>query len=438
MQMRMPRLFVIFAGLVIAIAFAVAGPADAAGRVSSGTGFFVSKRGYLITNFHVVESCRQVGVQVGRAIDTARVVALDPANDLALLATRLKPLQVADLRVAAPEGETTISYGFPLGTDRTTIGTVLGLTGWHEGKLLYLQSGNEPGMSGSAVIDRTGNVIGVNVGVLGLRIAKATGSAAVTALLDAHGVGHAESDPAQQRPLAEVIERAKKITAKVLCRSDSGPTDAQICRRAGAATPSDATIISACNRAIAAGTIGGETLRSMYAQRAIFYTKSHQYDLAFRDCDAAAQIASGDSDNFRCRAQIYLSMGDYGSAIEQLDAALTTFHGDTLAWLMRAGAHLASGNLTQGLADLDQAIAIDPDFTDAIMLRGAIFQATRRHARAVADFDRAISIYDQWIKLYLLPATHAELLAQRRHAQAVRRDREPAFADDDETVRLSH
>ncbi len=131
-------------------------------------------------------------------------------------------------------------------------------------------------------------------------------------------------------------------------------------------------------------------------------------------------------------------MGEYGSAIEQLDAALTTFHGDTLAWLMRAGAHLASGNLTQGLADLDQAIAIDPDFTDAIMLRGAIFQATRRHARAVADFDRAISIYDQWIKLYLLPATHAELLAQRRHAQAVRRDREPAFADDDETVRLSH
>ena len=220
MQMRMPRLFVIFAGLVIAIAFAVAGPADAAGRVSSGTGFFVSKRGYLITNFHVVESCLQVGVQVGRAIDTARVVALDPANDLALLATHLKPLQVADLRVAAPEGETTISYGFPLGTDRTTIGTVLGLTGWHDGKLLYLQSGNEPGMSGSAVIDRTGNVIGVNVGVLGLRIAKATGSAAVAALLDTHGVGHAESDPAQQRPLVEVIERAKKITAKVLCRSD--------------------------------------------------------------------------------------------------------------------------------------------------------------------------------------------------------------------------
>jgi S1-C subfamily serine protease len=58
MQMRMPRLFVIFAGLVIAIALALAGPANAAGRVSSGTGFFVSKRGYLITNFHVVESCR--------------------------------------------------------------------------------------------------------------------------------------------------------------------------------------------------------------------------------------------------------------------------------------------------------------------------------------------------------------------------------------------
>ena len=76
-------------------------PAGAAERmVRWGTGFFVSKSGHVLTNFHVAESCRQLTVQSGHATSAARIVALDPANDLALLTSSIKPAAVAEWRYA--------------------------------------------------------------------------------------------------------------------------------------------------------------------------------------------------------------------------------------------------------------------------------------------------------------------------------------------------
>src|SRR5215471_502955 len=84
--------------LLPGIAFDSSRPAAAEIYLFQGTGFFVSKDGRLLTNFHVIDSCRQLTVQSGRLTGTARVVATDAANDLALLATNLKPVRIADWR----------------------------------------------------------------------------------------------------------------------------------------------------------------------------------------------------------------------------------------------------------------------------------------------------------------------------------------------------
>ena len=82
--------------LLPGIAFDSSRPAAAEIFLSRGTGFFVSKDGRLLTNFHVIDSCRQLTVQSGRQSGAARVVATDAPNDLALLATSLKPARIAD------------------------------------------------------------------------------------------------------------------------------------------------------------------------------------------------------------------------------------------------------------------------------------------------------------------------------------------------------
>ena len=425
------------AWLVVAIALTPDQPVGAPAKmVSSGTGFFVSKNGHLLTNFHVVDSCPQLAIQSGHLSGSARIVALDPANDLALLATNLKPVRIADWRFSFRDGEAVVVYGFPQGADRAANGTVLGLTGWHNSKLLYLERGVEPGMSGSAIVDRGGRVIGINVGDISRKIGAAAAGTAVAAFLYGHGVTHVEGSETKPLPVPEVVEKAKAISAKVICDSNGRKTDAQVCRRSGGVSASDDMIIDTCGRAIASGKIEGETLRSMYSQRAGAYLNKRQYDLAKSDCDEALKISPRDSDNFRCRAKVYAAKRAYDRAITELDEAVHLFPKDTIALSMRAGAYFSKGEFGPAIADLDHAIQIDPDYAGAISLRGTIFDNRREHVRAVADFDRAITIYDEWIKLYALPVIRAEFLTQRGNTHSAKGDRDRAIADYDQAIRL--
>src|SRR5262245_57117198 len=88
----------LFAAALVLTLDQPASAVDKMGMTGLGTGFFVSKRGHLLTNFHVVESCGQLNVQSGHLNGNAQVVALDTANDLALLATNLKPAGIAEWR----------------------------------------------------------------------------------------------------------------------------------------------------------------------------------------------------------------------------------------------------------------------------------------------------------------------------------------------------
>jgi S1-C subfamily serine protease len=88
---------------------------DAQGRISlSGSGYVITAGGDVITNAHVVEGCRSVTVSVESDRVTARVLARDPVNDLALLASDLKPKSVAVLRTGVRLGESVAVFGFPL------------------------------------------------------------------------------------------------------------------------------------------------------------------------------------------------------------------------------------------------------------------------------------------------------------------------------------
>lgn len=68
--------------------------------ISSGSGFFVSTNGYVVTNAHVVEGCSNLeGISGLESPVPERVLAIDAANDLALLKGDLTPTRVAALRV---------------------------------------------------------------------------------------------------------------------------------------------------------------------------------------------------------------------------------------------------------------------------------------------------------------------------------------------------
>lgn len=136
---------------------------------ASGSGFFVSEDGYLITNNHVVRNARRVKVKTGAGVFSAQVVSVDETNDLALLkiSGQFKPLRVSTNDVGL--GDAVFTIGFPdidlQGTQpKYTDGKISSLTGIKDDPKEYQISVQvQPGNSGGPLVDMGGNVHGVIV-----------------------------------------------------------------------------------------------------------------------------------------------------------------------------------------------------------------------------------------------------------------------------------
>ena len=135
---------------------------------SSGTGFFISDDGYLISNNHVVEGANQVRLVTSAGLISAKVVKVDAANDLALLKAegRFAALPVAASR-GVKLGGTVATVGFPnIGLQgfapKLAKGEIASLSGaGDDARYFQISVPVQPGNSGGALVDERGNVVGV-------------------------------------------------------------------------------------------------------------------------------------------------------------------------------------------------------------------------------------------------------------------------------------
>ena len=144
----------------------------AVATVESGTGsgsaFYISQEGYLLTNKHVVGDDKFVRVKLsnGRSL-VGEVVRTDKARDVALLRTDPAANEALALRSdAGTVGEVVYAVGSPFGQSLSGTITrgVLSARRVFEG-IPFLQSdvAVNPGNSGGPLIDANGRVIGISV-----------------------------------------------------------------------------------------------------------------------------------------------------------------------------------------------------------------------------------------------------------------------------------
>ena len=137
---------------------------------SLGSGVIVSPEGYVLTNNHVVAQADEIRVALkdGRET-TATVVGTDPGTDIAVLKVTLDKLPVLPFRDSALEvGDVVLAIGNPFGVGQTvTQGIVsalgrqgLGITTFED--FIQTDAAINPGNSGGALIDVSGNLVGVN------------------------------------------------------------------------------------------------------------------------------------------------------------------------------------------------------------------------------------------------------------------------------------
>jgi serine protease Do len=143
----------------------------------SGSGFVVSKDGYILTNNHVVDGSDQVTVRLlDRREFKAKIVGTDPNTDLAVLKIDAKNLVPAPLgnSSGARVGEWVLAVGNPLGDNLTftvTSGIIsakgrsLALPGQSDRTIqdfIQTDAAINPGNSGGPLVSVQGEVIGVN------------------------------------------------------------------------------------------------------------------------------------------------------------------------------------------------------------------------------------------------------------------------------------
>ncbi|MCP4132189.1 MAG: serine protease [bacterium] len=147
-----------------------------------GSGFFINKDGYVITNFHVIKGekhltitrFKKFGKELKRIVHKKiRIVALDPFHDLAVLQIEEKISDGLQPVVLSPAddvemGEKIFVIGNPLGLERTvTEGVISHTSRIFAGKIfLQVDASVNPGNSGGPLFNSRGQIIGViNMGV---------------------------------------------------------------------------------------------------------------------------------------------------------------------------------------------------------------------------------------------------------------------------------
>jgi len=175
----------------------------------SGSGFFITDQGYILTNNHVVEGTTEVNIVLSDGTEQkATIVGTDLYSDIAVLKTDGKVPAVAKLGnsdVLKP-GESVIAIGSPLGNfkNTVTVGVVSATgrsidtgNGYQVEDLIQTDAAINHGNSGGPLVDLAGEVIGINT-----LIVRNTGSGDV-----AEGLGFAIPVSTAQVVAQQIIQK---------------------------------------------------------------------------------------------------------------------------------------------------------------------------------------------------------------------------------------
>jgi len=168
-----------------------------------GSGVIIDKRGYVLTNLHVVRGADGVTVRLSSNEESrGRIIGTDPKTDLAVI--RFEPtveLTVATLGDSDTlrVGEWAIAIGNPFGLDQTVTVGVVSATGRSDvgiatyENFIQTDASINPGNSGGPLVNLRGEVIGINTAIV------ATGQ----------GIGFAIPANMVKRVTSQLIDRGK-------------------------------------------------------------------------------------------------------------------------------------------------------------------------------------------------------------------------------------
>lgn len=210
-------------------------------ETGTGTGFFVSADGFLVTCAHVIQGADKIDVQIDGKSHSANVVAVEPDDDLALLkidAAGLATLSLADSGKVRL-GEEVQAIGYPLSTVlgngiKVTRGIVAGIVDRETGKRFQIDAAVNPGNSGGPVVNDRGQVLGVAssklIGMELTRVGFCVPAERVLSMLKANKVATAEGGSGEALTGPALVEAVAPSVALITVTIDPHAVSGELVR----------------------------------------------------------------------------------------------------------------------------------------------------------------------------------------------------------------
>jgi serine protease Do len=146
-------------------------------QVSSGSGVIFTQDGYIVTNNHVVEAAEKIQVLYNKKSYDAELVGTDPSTDLAVLKikeTNLPAITLGNSKTVAV-GEWVVAIGNPLSLSSTVTVGIVSAKGRRINivedrfpieSFIQTDAAINPGNSGGALVNKNGDLVGINTAIL--------------------------------------------------------------------------------------------------------------------------------------------------------------------------------------------------------------------------------------------------------------------------------
>ncbi|MBA3828928.1 MAG: trypsin-like peptidase domain-containing protein [Taibaiella sp.] len=151
-------------------------------QMGSGSGVVISPDGYIVTNNHVVAGADELTVTFNDRYTTkAKVIATDPSTDIALVKVEEKNLPYMEFGNSdnVRVGQWVLAVGYPLSLDATVTAGIVSAKGRSIGinrtnatnpieSFIQTDAAVNPGNSGGALVNTSGQLIGINSAIASL------------------------------------------------------------------------------------------------------------------------------------------------------------------------------------------------------------------------------------------------------------------------------
>ena len=145
----------------------------------SGSGVVIDSQGHIVTNYHVIENAQQLEVTLSDlSRHPARIVGVDPNNDLAVIKVDTEDVQWIPIPLGASEplrvGQKVLAIGNPFGLKGTLTTGIISSLGRsiiaNNGRIIegiiQTDAAINPGNSGGPLLNAEGSVIGINTAIV--------------------------------------------------------------------------------------------------------------------------------------------------------------------------------------------------------------------------------------------------------------------------------